>query len=99
MVQNQKVLGFDNMHDRPITGTTEWTKSQIVLNVPAESSRIAYGVLLGGEGQVWIDDIKFDVVGEDIPTTGRTGEENGRPANESVKKKLQRKRGADGRRA
>ena len=34
---NQELLGFDNMHDRPIIGTTEWTKSQIVLNVPAES--------------------------------------------------------------
>jgi hypothetical protein len=70
---NQEMLGFDNMQDRPIIGTTERTKSQIVLDVPAESIKIAYGVLLGGDGQVWFDGIEIDVVGEDIPTTGMVG--------------------------
>jgi TIR domain len=90
----QELLGFDNMHDRPIIGTTSWTKIRIVLEVPAESSRIAYGVVLDGEGQVWIDDIKFDVVGEEIPTTGIALETIQRIAEDNAKKKKpQRKRG------
>lgn len=96
---NQELLGFDNMHDRPITGTTEWTKNQIVLDVPVESSRIAYGVLLGGDGQVWIDDIKFDVVGKEVPTTGTAREEKPRAAAHTVKRAAQRKRGTIRRKA
>ena len=96
---HQEMLGFDNMQDRPIIGTTERTKSQIVLDVPAEGSKIAYGVLLGGDGQVWFDGIKIDVVGEDIPTTGMAAEEKPRPTSDTVKKAPQRKRGIDGRKA
>lgn len=49
-------LAFDNMGDRPITGTSEWTAYEIVLNVPNGATRIAFGILLAGKGQVWIDD-------------------------------------------
>jgi hypothetical protein len=27
-------------------------------------------ILLGGEGKVWVDGLQFEVVGEDVPTTG-----------------------------
>ena len=64
-----KSLAFDNMQDRPIKGTTEWTKYEIVLDVPAQAEQIAYGVLLTGRGDVWIDDLKFDVVGNATATT------------------------------
>jgi hypothetical protein len=65
-------LGFDNMQDRPITGTCDWTQHTIVLDVPNTSHALAFGVLLEGPGQVWIDDLRFDIVGTDIPVTGRT---------------------------
>jgi hypothetical protein len=64
-----KMLAFDNMHNRPIKGTAEWTKYDIVLDVPATSLNIAFGLLMAGEGQTWIDDIQFDVVGKDVATT------------------------------
>ena len=64
-----KSLAFDNMQDRAIKGTTEWTKYEIVLDVPAQAEQIAYGVLLTGRGGVWIDDLKFDVVGNATATT------------------------------
>ena len=64
-----KSLAFDNMQDRPIKGTTKWTKYEIVLDVPAQAEQIAYGVLLTGRGDVWIDDLKFDVVGNATATT------------------------------
>ncbi len=64
-----KKLAFDNMQDRPIEGTTDWQQYEIVLDVSQESIAIAYGVLLSGTGAVWIDDVNFDVVNTNIPTT------------------------------
>lgn len=65
-------LGFDNMYERPVTGTTDWTKCEIVLDVPMEATNLAYGALLSGTGQIWFSDLEFDVVSDDVPTTGRS---------------------------
>lgn len=62
---------FDNMGDRPIKGTTEWTRHDVVLDVPANAVLIAFGVLLDGEGEVRIRNLIFEVVGRDVPTTGK----------------------------
>jgi len=56
------VLGFDNMKNRAITGTTDWKKYEIVLDVPKDSKIIAFGILLSGKGEVWIDEVKFEEV-------------------------------------
>lgn len=68
-------LSFDNMKDgkkdRSIKGTTDWTKYEIVLDVPLNSSNLAYGALLVGTGQIWFDKIKFEVVDNTVPTTGK----------------------------
>ncbi|KOP81145.1 helix-turn-helix domain-containing protein [Cytobacillus solani] len=63
------VLQFDNMSDRPIVGNNEWNHYHIVLDVPDNSAVIAFGVLLSGNGQVWIDELKFEEVDKQIPTT------------------------------
>ena len=63
-------LAFDNMQDRPIKGTSDWKKYEIVLDVPESAQDIAFGLLLTGAGQVWIDDLSFEVVAKDVPTTG-----------------------------
>ncbi|MEZ4864735.1 MAG: tetratricopeptide repeat protein [Caldilineaceae bacterium] len=66
-----KSLSFDNMQGRPIKGTTEWQEYQIVLEVPIESVNIAFGILLSGTGQVWVDDFRFEAVNQDIAVTSR----------------------------
>lgn len=63
------VLQFDNMGDRPIVGSNEWNYYHIVLDVPENSAVIAFGVLLSGNGQVWIDELKFEEVNQQTPTT------------------------------
>ncbi|WP_126598440.1 hypothetical protein [Dictyobacter aurantiacus] len=65
----QRMLAFDNMKDRPITGITDWRRYDIVLDVPQECSKLAFGILLHGPGQVWISDIQFTVVDTGTPTT------------------------------
>src|SRR5690349_8293284 len=49
-----KMLGLDNMQDRPIKGTTDWQRYEVVLDVPQESVHVAFGLLLEGKGQVWL---------------------------------------------
>jgi hypothetical protein len=61
---------IDNMKDRKITGTTAWKKYEIVLDVPDNASTIAYGALIDGTGQIWCDDISFEIVDEGISLTG-----------------------------
>ena len=62
-------LGFDNMYKRAIKGTTTWKKYEIVLDAPENSTGFAFGVLLNGPGEVWLDDLKFEVVDKSVPLT------------------------------
>lgn len=64
------VLAFDNMERRPIKGTNDWTKYEVVLFVPAEATSISYGVLLSGTGQIWFKDVKLEIVNDSVPETG-----------------------------
>jgi len=71
---SEDTLQFDNMSDRPITGTNHWNRYSIVLDVPENSAIIAFGILLAGNGEVWLDGVRFEVVTTDTPTTHITFE-------------------------
>ncbi|MCR2807894.1 AraC family transcriptional regulator [Paenibacillus sp. SCIV0701] len=62
-------LQFDNMSDRPIQGTLPWNLYSIVLDVPAASESISFGVLLTGQGKVWMDGFTFETVDKRTPST------------------------------
>lgn len=64
-----EVLQFDNMANRPLTGTTDWNHYALVLDVPAHSDQISFGILLSGYGQVWVDRFSFEQVPDTVPTT------------------------------
>lgn len=68
---------FDNMEDRPIKGTRDWARYDVVLDVAPDAGAIAFGLLLSGPGKVWIDDVTFDVVDSRVPTTGRRSDAQG----------------------
>jgi RNA polymerase sigma factor (sigma-70 family) len=68
-------LSSDYMGGRPIKGTTDWKQYAVVLDVPKEgAAQISFGVLLAGKGQVWVDDFKFEAVGNAVKTTGKARE-------------------------
>lgn len=67
--QNGETMGFDNMQDRPIRGSTDWQKYEIILDVSEAALNIAFGVLLTKGGQAWVDDLQFEVVSQDISST------------------------------
>ena len=59
-------LGFDNMKDRAITGTSDWKEYEVILDFPKDAKLIAFGILLSGKGTVWIDDITFEPTKEKV---------------------------------
>lgn len=64
-------LAFDSMQNRPIQGTMNWTRHDVFLDVADEATSISFGILLSGEGKVWLDDVQFEVVDNSVPVTGR----------------------------
>jgi hypothetical protein len=71
---NHKVLGYDNMETRAVTGTTGWTKYEITLQVPPESTRIAFGFFLEPPGKLWGDNFKLErVEGNVLPSAPANG--------------------------
>jgi len=57
-------LKLDNMKRRPIKGSTDWEKYEIILDVPKNSVNLAFGIILDGSGKAWIDNISFEVVND-----------------------------------
>lgn len=62
-------LAFDNMCNRGIHGTTDWTEYKIVLDVPESSTNIGFGIMLGGKGCLWFDDVSFTAVTSEVSVT------------------------------
>jgi hypothetical protein len=56
-----RVVAFDNMADRPVSGTQPWTQYQLALDVPHDASVVAFGVLLRGSGRAWADDLELAI--------------------------------------
>jgi hypothetical protein len=66
---DRRILGFDNMDNRAVRGTTDWTMYSVVLDVPENAKNIFFGILLVGKGQVWADDLSLEVVDKNVVTT------------------------------
>ena len=69
--KTKAALAFDNMMERPVKGTTDWTKYEVVLQIPQEAEEIYFGFLVAGKGHAWVDDFTFDTVGDDVKETGQ----------------------------
>ena len=70
---NGVVETSDYMQNRPVMLTTDWTRQEIVLDVPRDAVGFTYGFMLGGSGQAWLDDVQLEEVADDVPTTGQLG--------------------------
>jgi hypothetical protein len=66
---DHKIVSFDNMDSRPVTGTTGWTRYEIVLNVPADGVDIAFGFFLAQAGKVWGDNFRLEKIESTVPVT------------------------------
>jgi C-terminal processing protease CtpA/Prc len=60
-------IAFDNMQQRGVTGTTDWTKYEISLSMnPSKAEGIFLGGLLVGKGKMWLDNLTVTIDGKDI---------------------------------
>jgi hypothetical protein len=63
-------LAVDNAEDRRLSDETDWTRQEIVLDVPAESITILYGAMISGDGELWLDGLTLEAA----PGAERTAE-------------------------
>ena len=56
---------------RNVFGTKDWVNEAMVLDIPPEADYLVFGVRTGNYGQAWVDDVRLEVVGLDVPTTGQ----------------------------
>ena len=64
---NYKNYGFDNMQDRPITGTTDWQEYTIEMDYDEDNVKsIVLGGLITGKGKMWMDNLHITIDGKDI---------------------------------
>lgn len=60
-------VAFDNMQDRGVTGTTDWKKYEIELEMdPEKTEQIIIGGLLVGKGKVWFDNFEVTIDGKHL---------------------------------
>lgn len=67
--KDSKSVAFDNMQNRAIKGTSDWQKYAVVLDVPKDATGIFFGILLQETGSVWLNGVKFETVGTEVPVT------------------------------
>lgn len=61
------VSAFHNSQDTPIKGSAHWQLRSVVLEVAPGANAIAFGVIHHGSGEVWLDDLKLEVVDRSVP--------------------------------
>lgn len=66
-----KPLQFDNMQNKNIQGTADWTQYSIKLPYPKDAKEIYVGALLTGTGEVWVDDFQVFIDGKDLAQAAR----------------------------
>lgn len=55
-----------------ISGTQDWTDLSAVIDVPEYCVYITMGLLLVECGQIWCDDARLEIVGNDVATNSKT---------------------------
>jgi C-terminal processing protease CtpA/Prc len=59
-------LAFENMQQRQVHGTHDWTEYSITLPVHRDAKQLYVGVLVAGTGKVWADDLQLLVDGKPV---------------------------------
>ncbi|MBO3750721.1 hypothetical protein J5X84_31980 [Streptosporangiaceae bacterium NEAU-GS5] len=67
-----EALALDNMQDRPLRGTADWTLMEIVLEVPEEATSLHFGALLTGPGAIDLTDLELHATDQEITTREST---------------------------
>ncbi|WP_051710651.1 glyoxalase superfamily protein [Andreprevotia chitinilytica] len=63
-------IRFDNMDNRPLHGTQDWTLAEVVLQVPDEADTVNFGFFVVGTGTAGAAGFKLEIVDTDTEETG-----------------------------
>ncbi|MGW5649842.1 hypothetical protein [Streptomyces humi] len=79
----ERTIAFDNMSkpDRRISGTVGWRGYSVTLEVPEHGAYISFGAVLQRTGQIWLDDVRLNVVDDSVPVTDTYSNLPHRPVN------------------
>lgn len=69
---DKKTLTYDDLHSRPLRGTTPCEPGEAVLDVPADAEWISLGVRLEGSGSVELSEVKFEKSSTERPLSTET---------------------------
>ena len=50
------------MLDRPVKGTTPWTRYTITIAMPKNADSVEVGAMMRGKGSLWLDDVGLEFV-------------------------------------
>lgn len=83
--EGKRTLRFDNMEERQIggslRGTTDWTRREIVLEVPKDAHSIHFGFYLNGVGSVRARNFDLRLVSNDVGVTTGSDLYQAKPVN------------------
>ncbi len=67
---SNKAVSMETIHHSTVSGTSKgYQYCQVVVDVPANSSGIAYGAMLKGAGQIYAARVQFEIVPSNTPLT------------------------------
>ena len=64
-------IAYGNSLNEFIDGNADWTLCHVTLDIPVNSSNIDFGVALTGQGIVWVDDFRLEIVDKSVPSDDR----------------------------
>lgn len=68
----QPGTAFDNMSDRPLQGSFGWRPAQVVLDIPADTTTLSFGFLLGSPGRLQATQFQLEIVTGATAVTGQS---------------------------
>lgn len=73
--EKSDLVAFDNMQSRGVSGTSDWKRGEIVLDIPGDAEVLFLGLILDGAGKAWTRDLVFEIVDSSVPvtTSGKVG--------------------------
>lgn len=59
----------DGMYDRLVSGSSPWKEEQLVIDVPADSEYLSFGLWMVGKGECTMKNARVEIVDASVPVT------------------------------
>ena len=66
----RKTMDMADNQANPVEGTRDWSRYEVVIDVPIDAATVQCSFNLRGHGEVWLDGFRFEAVDLSVPLTG-----------------------------